>query len=107
MRRIKRLLPATTITIVLSVCCVASSSIPAQADTASAPSLTISQLKITSSNGQFITLYNGASTALDLSKYQLEYFNNYDISKATSSRLISLSGTVPPHSYYMLNDDSL
>jgi len=44
------------------------------ADRASSPSLAVSQLKITSSNGQFITLYNATSSALDMSKYQLEYF---------------------------------
>ena len=77
------------------------------ADTASAPSLAISQFKITSSNGQFITLYNSTDAALDMSKYQLEYFNHYDLTKATSSRLISLSGTLPPHGYYMINDSSL
>jgi len=74
------------------------------ADAANAPSLVISQLKITSSNGQFITLYNSTGLTLDMSKYQLEYFNSYDLSKATSSRLISLSGTVPPHGYFMVND---
>lgn len=71
---------------------------------ANAPSLVISQLKITSSSGQFITLYNSTGLTLDMSKYQLEYFNNYDLSKATSSRLISLTGTVPPHGYFMVND---
>lgn len=80
---------------------------PARADMADDPSLTISQLKITSSNGQFITLYNATDTALDMSKYQLEYFNSYDLSKATSSKLIALSGTVPPHGYFMVNDSSL
>ena len=77
------------------------------AELASAPSLTISQLKITSSNGQFITLYNATDDALDMSHYQLQYFNNYDLSKATSSRLISLSGTLPPHGYFMVNDAGL
>jgi Lamin Tail Domain len=77
---------------------------PVSARAASAPSLVISQLKITSSNGQFVTLYNPTGLTLDMSKYQLEYFNNYDLSKATSSRLISLSGTVPPHGYFMVND---
>jgi hypothetical protein len=80
---------------------------PTKADTASVPSLVISQLKITSSSGQFITLYNSTSAALDMSKYQLEYFNNYDLSKATSSKLIGLSGVVPPHGYFMVNDGSL
>jgi len=69
---------------------------PVQADTANAPSLVISQLKITSSNGQFITLYNASTTTLDMSKYQLEYFNSYDLTKAGSSRLIALSGMLPP-----------
>src|SRR5689334_6011866 len=78
-----------------------------QAEAASAPSLVISQAKITSSNGQFITLYNTTDTTLDMGKYQLEYFNNYDLNKATSNKLIALSGTVPPHGYYMVNDDSL
>jgi len=77
------------------------------ADTANVPSLVISQLKITSSSGQFITLYNTTNSALDMSKYQLEYFNSYDLGKATSSRLIALSGTVPPHGYFMVNDSSL
>lgn len=80
---------------------------PIRADAADTPSLTISQLKITSSNGQFITLYNATDTALDMSKYQLEYFNNYDLGKATSSRLIALSGIVPPHGYFMVNDSAL
>lgn len=78
-----------------------------RADAADTPSLIISQLKITSSNGQFITLYNATDTALDMSRYQLEYFNNYDLSKATSSKLIALSGIVPPHGYFMVNDAAL
>jgi hypothetical protein len=77
------------------------------ADAANGPSLVISQVKITSSNGQFLTLYNATGQTLDMSKYQVEYFNSYDLSKATSSKLIALSGSLPPHSYYMVNDDSL
>jgi len=42
-----------------------------------------------------------------MSKYQLQYFNNYDLGKATSSKLIGLSGIVPPHGYYMVNDGAL
>lgn len=74
---------------------------------ADVPSLTISQLKITSSQGQFITLYNATDDELDLSKYQLEYFNHYDLAKATSRRLITLSGKLPSHGYHMVNDSSL
>ncbi len=79
-----------------------------QADTPTAvPSLTISQLKVTSSNGQFVTLYNPTNSALNMSNYQLEYFNSFDLSKATSSKLVALSGTLPPHSYFMVSDGSL
>jgi hypothetical protein len=74
---------------------------------ASAPSLVISQAKVTSSNGQLFMLYNTTSQTLDMSKYQLEYFNNYDLSKVTSSRLITLSGSLAPHSYYLVNDSTL
>lgn len=69
-----------------------------------APQLLISQFKITSSNGQFFTLYNPTETSLDMTKFQLEYFNNYDISKSTSSKFIGLSGTLAPHAYYMVSD---
>lgn len=77
------------------------------ADTASVPSLVISQLKITSSNGQFVTLYNQSQKTLDMSKYQLEYFNSYDLAKATSSKLVPLTGMVSPHGYFMVNDSAL
>lgn len=80
--------------------------VPVRAEV-SAPSLIVSQLKVTSSNGQFITLYNTTATALDLSKYQLQYFNHYDLSKATSSRLIGLSGIVPSHGYVIVNDSTI
>lgn len=86
---------------------VAGTTARVQADAVSAPSLIISQLKITSRNGQFVTLYNNTPGALDMSRYQLTYFNHYDAAKATSSRLITLSGILPPHSYYMINDSAL
>jgi hypothetical protein len=106
MWRIRRSLQAF-LTAILLGCLLVVQLTPIQADAADTPSLTISQLKITSSNGQFITLYNATDTALDASKYQLEYFNNYDLSKATSSKLIALSGIVPPHGYLMINDSAL
>lgn len=80
---------------------------PVLADATAVPSLTISQLKITSSNGQFVTLYNSTNSPLNMGAYQLEYFNNFDISKATSSKLVPLSGTLPPHGFYMISDDTL
>lgn len=50
---------------------------PVLADTTAAvPSLTNSQLKVTSSHSQFVTLYNPTSSVLNMSNYQLEYFNS-------------------------------
>lgn len=106
MRRIKQTLSAIGATLLLGGL-VLGQAPQVAADTASSPSLVVSQLKITSSNGQFITLYNASNTTLNMSNYQLEYFNNFDLTKATSSRLISLSGSLPAHSYYMVSDDDL
>jgi hypothetical protein len=107
MRQIQRAkMVGTAVFLLTSLLMVGWSSL-ATAETSGAPSLVISQLKITSSNGQFVTLYNAGSTTLDMSKYQLEYFNSYDLTKATSSRLIALTGTLPPHSYYMINDSTM
>lgn len=72
-----------------------------------APQLVIAQIKITSSNGQFITLYNNTSSTIDLSTVLLQYYNNFDLLRATSGKLISLSGKVPAHSYFVVNDGPL
>lgn len=106
MRRIQHTAINVTVVTLLGAMALAAPRFVA-ADTASAPSLTISQLKITSSNGQFIMLYNATDSLLDLSAYQLQYFNSYDLAKATSSKLIALTGTLPPHGYYLVNDSSL
>ncbi len=106
MRRTKTKFSYISVAIMLGLT-IFSQSFSVLVDAADEPSLIISQLKITSSNGQFITLFNATDTTLDMSMYQLEYFNNYDLSKATSSRHIALSGTLPPHGYYMVNDSSL
>jgi hypothetical protein len=68
------------------------------------PQIIIAQIKITSSNGQFITLYNNTSGPIDLSTIQLQYFNNFDLLKATSGKLISLTGKVPAHGYAVVDD---
>src|SRR3954464_12162038 len=68
------------------------------------PQIIIVQIKITSSNGQFITLYNNTGVAIDLSTIQLQYFNSFDLLKATSGKLISLSGKVPAHGYAVVDD---
>lgn len=107
MRRIKTIFQTAFMALVAAL--MAASTVPSlsRAEAANAPSLVISQLKITSSNGQFVTLYNSTATELDMSHYQLEYFNSYDLNKATSSKLIGLSGKVPPHGYFMVSDDSV
>lgn len=106
MRRIKAVFQASAAVVVAGGLAIGLPA-AARADSANAPSLVVSRLKVTSSSGQFVALYNTTEQTLDMSKYQLEYFNSYDLTKATSSRLISLSGLVPPHGYFMVNDDSL
>jgi hypothetical protein len=106
MRRTEQIMQTIIAAFLLCSAMILGRQVPVRADSISAPSLIISQLKITSSNGQFVTLYNPTSAIQDMSKYQLEYFNSYDLSKATSSRLITLSGNLPPHAYYMINDSS-
>jgi hypothetical protein len=71
------------------------------------PDLLIGQIKITSNSGQFITLYNNSTETIDMSSVQLAYFNNYDLSKATSSRFITLSGKLPPLNYYLVSDGAV
>lgn len=107
MRRKKEVLRAVAVGLVVVGTILSSSPLNVQAESTNGSSLIISQLKITSSNGQFITLYNSSNNGIDMSKYQLEYFNNYDLSKATSSRLVALTGVVAPHGYFMISDDSL
>jgi hypothetical protein len=75
------------------------------ADDASSAQLVISQFKVTTNDGQFFTLYNPSTTnSIDLGTYELEYFNNADLTKATSSKIIPLTGSLAPQSYYMLSD---
>ena len=106
MRRLKRVKVVTAI-LLLSGLATGLSAQSVAADTNISPSLVITQLKVTSGNGQFVMLYNTTDTVLDMSKYQLEYFNSYDLTKATSSKLIALAGSLPPHGYYLVNDSQL
>lgn len=106
MRRIKRAEVVTAI-LLLSGLATGLSAQPVVADTYISPSLVITQLKVTSNNGQYVMLYNATDTVLDMGRYQLEYFNSYDLSKATSSRLITLIGSLPPHGYYLVNDNQM
>lgn len=106
MRR-KRRSQIVAVVVIAAILLAIGKTYPVRAELADVPSLVISQFKLTSSNGQFITLYNATDHTLDMSKYQLVYFNSYDLSKATSSRLLVLTGTVAPHSYFMINDSAL
>jgi len=80
-----------------------------QASAIPSGTILIGQIKITSSNGQFVSLYNNTSADIDMSTVQLAYYNYYDLtsSKLTSSRFIPLSGKLPSHSYYMVSDGAL
>jgi hypothetical protein len=71
-----------------------------------APQLYISRFKV-SSGSQYIEIHNLGDEPVDMSKVQLVYYNNYDISKATSSKLVSLSGELARNGYYLVNDSSL
>lgn len=71
------------------------------------PQILIGQVKITSSNGQFITLYNNSDETIDMASVQLAYFNNFDLSKSTSNKFISLSGKLAPGNYYLVSDGAL
>ena len=66
-----------------------------------APQLIISQFKITSSNGQFVTIYNQTDQSLDLSDFELDYTSQSSGKTST----LPLSGTLPAHNYYLLADD--
>lgn len=73
-----------------------------------APVPTLSQFKVTSSDGQFFTVYNPSTTdAINLNGYELEYFNNYDVTKATSSKIIGLNGVLAPGASYVLSDGAM
>jgi len=69
---------------------------------ADVPGLVISQFKITSSNGQFVTLYNQSDSTIDLSQYEVDYVNS-------SNKLSSLpiTGQLASQSFYMMSDDQV
>lgn len=71
------------------------------------PELVISQFKITTNDGQFFMLYNNTDLSIDMSTVQLVYYNHYNLSSATSSKIIPLSGSLPARGYYLVNDGPL
>lgn len=70
-------------------------------------SLFVSSFKVTSSSGQFVELHNSGTEPIDMGQVQLAYYNHYDVQKATSSKLVSLSGTLPAGGYYLVNDSTM
>lgn len=77
--------------------------VSAHAEGAAPPALLISQFKVTTGD-QFFTLYNAGTAPVNLGSYQLQYFNNNDLTRATSSKIIPLTGTLAAGSSYMLSD---
>lgn len=69
-------------------------------------SLEISRFKV-STGGQFFELHNKGLGPVAMGNVQLAYYNNYDVSKATSSKMISLSGEMQRGEYYLINDSSM
>lgn len=59
-----------------------------------------------STSGQYFEIKSG-DKQVDMSRIQLAYYNHYDLSKATSSKLVTLSGLLEPDSYYLVNDSAL
>lgn len=80
--------------------------VPAFAEGSPVPQLHVHRFHVTSGS-QYFELSNRADEPIDMSKVQLAYYNNYDISKATSSKLVSLSGEVLPNGRYLINDSSV
>lgn len=76
------------------------------ADTPEVPDLIMAQVKITTS-GQFVSLYNNTNKTIDMSSVALQYFNNYQLGGVTSTKTVQLSGNLPAHSYYTVNDGPL
>jgi hypothetical protein len=71
------------------------------------PEIVISQFKVTSKDGQYFMLFNSSEEDVDMGTVQLVYYNNYDFSKATSSKIIGLTGRLPAKGYYLVNDGPL
>lgn len=73
------------------------------------PQLSISRFRM-STAGQFFELHNQADSLISketLSRVQLAYYNHYDLSKATSSKFVSLTGSLPAQGRYLINDSSV
>ncbi|MGZ6004604.1 MAG: lamin tail domain-containing protein [Candidatus Saccharimonadales bacterium] len=76
------------------------------ADVPANPDLIIAQIKVTTA-GQLVSIYNNSSQTIDMSSVALQYFNSYQLTTATSTKTIQLSGNLPAHSYYTVNDGPL
>lgn len=76
------------------------------AKAASTPSLEISKFKV-ATGSQFVEFYNSGSEPVSMSSVQLVYYNNFDLVKATSSKVISFTGELAPQSYFLVNDSNI
>ncbi len=78
----------------------------AYAEEAQLSDITIHRFKIITGD-QYVELQNNTDEDVDMSTVQLAYYNNYDIANATTSRLVTLSGTLPARGLYLINDSAL
>lgn len=92
--------------IILAVLLVLVWFVPIFAQTEVLPRLYISRFRV-STGGQYFELFNSGENPVDMSKIQLAYYNNYDLSKATSSKLVSLNGELAAGGHYLVNDSSI
>ncbi|MDB5182544.1 MAG: Non specific extracellular endonuclease cleaving [Candidatus Saccharibacteria bacterium] len=109
MRFLRRVLSLAAVAIIATYGLFSFGHVRALSQSTPSAAILIGQIKITSSNGQFVSLYNNTGADIDMSTVQLAYYNYYDLNstKLTSSRYIPLSGKLASHNYYMVSDGAM
>lgn len=67
------------------------------------PPVTINRFKVISGD-QYVELKNNTDQPVKMDNLRLVYYNNYNLDSASSSKIISASGELPAHGYYLIND---
>lgn len=79
--------------------------VPVKAQPVDSPAVVINRFKVISGD-QYVELKNISDAPVDMSNVRLIYYNKYDLSEASSSKLISMTGELPAGGYYLLNDST-